>query len=173
VALTVALLAVVFVPMLIEAQRAAVNEQFQREQGGVEAPGDVYQAMRIAYPLTFLAMIGEQAVRGSASAALVAAGLLVFVAAKALKWWAIVSLGGFWTFRVITRPGAALVTSGPYRFIRHPNYVAVVGELAGVALMSAAWVAGPVSVVLFGWLILKRIAIEERALQIVQTLSKG
>ena len=52
-------------------------------------------------------------------------GLAVFAAAKLLKWWAIRSLGPYWTFRVIVVPGSSRVDSGPYRFLRHPNYIAV------------------------------------------------
>jgi methyltransferase len=57
------------------------------------------------------------------------------------------------------------VSGGPYRFLRHPNYVAVVGELVGIALMTGAWITGPISIIGFGLLTMKRIAIEERALQ--------
>ena len=53
--------------------------------------------------------------------------------------------GACWTFRVIVVPGTTLVASGPYRFMRHPNYVAVVGELVGVALMTGARVTGPLA----------------------------
>ena len=53
---------------------------------------------------------------------------------------------------------------GPYRFVRHPNYVAVVGELVSVALMTGAWLTGPVALVGFGALMMKRIAVEQRAL---------
>ena len=56
------------------------------------------------------------------------------MAAKALKWWAILTLGRFWTFRVIVVPGATLVAGGPYRWLRHPNYVGVIGELVGVGV---------------------------------------
>ena len=47
----------------------------------------------------------------------------LFILAKALKWWAILSLGRSWTFRVIVVPGDAPVASGPYAWLRHPNYV--------------------------------------------------
>jgi methyltransferase len=57
------------------------------------------------------------------------------------------------------------VTRGPYRFLRHPNYLGVIGELAGVALMSGAIVTGPLALAGFGALILKRIGVEERALR--------
>jgi len=166
------LLALVFVPMLVEARLAASNERGQLARGGIEPPGDVYAIMRLAYPGVFLAMIAEGYWRGSApvvssfvSFVIVIAGFVFFVAAKLLKWWAIVSLGDAWTFRVIVRPGVRLVATGPYRWLRHPNYVAVAGELAGVALMSGARVAGPVGAALFGALLYKRISVEERALE--------
>ena len=157
------LLALVFIPMLVEARIAAINERAQFARGGVEPAGDVYAVMRIAYPAVFLAMIVEGAWRPGHQQLL--AGVALFIAAKALKVWAISSLGDAWTFRVIVRPGAPLVGSGPYRWLRHPNYVAVVCELAGVALMSGARIAGPIGIVLFGLLMFKRISVEERALE--------
>jgi methyltransferase len=163
--LTAFILAIVFLPMSIEASRAALNERAQRQRGGIEATGDVYNIMRLAYPVAFLAMVGEQMVRGGGTGNWTVVGLGVFAAAKALKWWAILTLGAYWTFRVIVVPGAHLVTDGPYRFLRHPNYVAVVGELVGVALMAGAWITGPISTIGFGLLLMKRIAVEERALQ--------
>jgi methyltransferase len=153
----------VFAPMLIEAVRASRNERAQRARGGIEPEDDVYEVMRIAYPAAFLAMIVEGALRGAPRPAWIGAGFVLFVAAKLLKWWAILTLGDAWTFRVLVVPGAALVTRGPYRILRHPNYVGVVGELVGVALMTGAIVAGPLGIILFVALLLRRIAVEERA----------
>ena len=155
----------VFGSMLVEARRAAANEHAQRARGGLEPPGDVYGLMQIAYPVSFLAMLAEGAWRGGAPAPLLAAGTLVFAAAKALKWWAILTLGPFWTFRVIVIPGTTRVVSGPYRFVPHPNYVAVVGEFVGIALMAGARVSGPAALLVFAALLVKRIAVEERALR--------
>jgi methyltransferase len=155
---------IVFVPMLIEARRAASNERVQRERGGIEARGDVYNAMRVAYPAAFLLMIAEGALRGGAPISVATTGLVLFAAAKALKWWAILTLGESWTFRVIVVPQTLLVTDGPYHFVRHPNYVAVIGELLSVAFMTGARITGPIAVVGFGLLILRRIAVEEKAL---------
>src|SRR5579862_3862310 len=150
--------------MLVEARRAAANERAQLARGGLEAQGDVYGVMRIAYPAAFLLMIAEGAWRGAATGMFFRTGLLLFAAAKVLKWSAILALGPAWTFRVITVPRAPLVTAGPYRLFRHPNYVGVIGELAGIGLMSGALISGPIATIGFGLLILKRIAIEERAL---------
>ena len=166
----IALLAIVFAPMLVEAQRAARNERVQRARGGIEPAGDVYNVMRVAYPAVFLAMIAEgvwrsaRAVSRWATTRVAATGLMLFILAKALKWWAIVSLGRAWTFRVIVVPGDAPVASGPYAWLRHPNYVAVAFELVAVALMSGARVSGPLGTILFGALMLRRIAVEDLTL---------
>jgi methyltransferase len=171
------LLIVVFVPMLVEARRAARNERAQRARGGIEPPGDVYSVMRVAYPAAFLVMIGEGYWRHAqmvpvapaiADLRLAILGFALFVAAKALKWWAIIALGPSWTFRVVVVPGAPRVAGGPYAYLRHPNYVAVISELAAVALMSGARVSGPLATLAFGVLIMKRISVEEKALHQAQ-----
>jgi methyltransferase len=159
------LFAIVFGTMLVEARRASANERAQRARGGVEPAEDVYDSMRVAYPGAFLAMFVEGALRMPPSRATVLAGAVVFLAAKSLKWWAILSLGPFWTFRVIVVPGVPLVVRGPYRWLRHPNYVGVMGELAGVALMTGALLSGVAGIATFGWLVARRDSEEERALR--------
>jgi methyltransferase len=159
----------IFVPMLAEAARARRNERAQKVRGGVEPRDDVYNIMRIVYPAAFLAMLFEAAARpttSTGSTAIVALGLAAFAAAKIIKWAAILTLGQSWTFRVIVVPGDALVVSGPYRYLRHPNYVGVIGELVGAALMTRAVVTGPIAVIVFAILLRKRIRVEERALNI-------
>ena len=163
----IAVAVVVFGFLIVEAVRAARNERAQFERGGIEPPGDVYRAMRVAYPAAFMAMCLEGFARGQPSGAAVAAGAVLFALAKALKWWAMLSLGPAWTFRGVVVPGAERVTSGPYRMLRHPNYVGVVGELVAVALMTGARVAGPIATVVFGMLMLKRVSVENRALDAI------
>ncbi len=158
------LLFVVFASMLVEARRAASNERAQRARGGIEPRDDVYGIMSVVYPAAFLVMSAEGLIRGRPSTTLMMAGAAIFAAAKALKWWAILSLGPFWTFRVIVVPGSPMVVTGPYRWVRHPNYVGVLGELAGVATFTGALVSGTVAIVAFAGLLIKRIAVEERML---------
>ena len=160
-----AILAVIALLMLAEARLSAKNERRLRASRAVEPRDDVYRGMRLAYPGCFLAMAAEGVLRGAAAPALVAAGAVVFVGAKALKYWAIASLGPRWTFRVLVSPGAPLVTRGPYRFFRHPNYIAVIGELVGSALLFAAPITGAAGTLLFAELIRRRIRVENRALR--------
>jgi methyltransferase len=159
----VALLAVLLV-MAGEAALSAYNESVLRTRGAVEPPDDVYRAMRWAYPLGFVAMAIEGALAGPAPPNLLAFGLATLGVAKALKIAAISALGPRWTYRVLVLPGSPLVRSGPYRFVRHPNYIAVVGELIAMALIVRAPVTGTLATLGFGWLMLQRIKVEERAL---------
>lgn len=147
-----------------EAVLSAHNAAGLVARGAVDPPDDPYQMMRVAYPLTFIVMGIEGAMRGPAPEALLATGLIVFGVAKALKAWAISSLGSRWSFRVLVPPGAPPVVRGPYAFMRHPNYLAVCGGIIGVALIVGAAVTGVAAFLGFGWLMLRRIAVEDRAL---------
>jgi methyltransferase len=158
------LLLAAFVPMLVEARLSARHDRVLRATGAVEPPDDVLQWMRVAYPACFLAIVAEGWVRGSGIGPAFAAGLVLFALAKGLKYWAIATLGRRWTFRVLVPPQSSPVTGGPYRFLRHPNYAAVAGELAAMALMARAPVAGFASIAGFGALMMLRIRVEEREL---------
>lgn len=151
--------------LVAEAAISLRHERALRHRGAVEPPGDVHRWMRVAYPGSFAAMIGEALWRGLPAPPVWWAGLAIFLASKSLKFWAIRALGPLWSFRVLIVPGQALVVRGPYRFLRHPNYVAVVGELLSTALMFGSVLAGPAAVVGFGWLLKRRIAVENRALR--------
>ena len=157
-------LVAVLLVMLGEAVLAAHNERVLRAKGAVEPSGDVYATMRWAYPSCFAAMAIEGALTGPSPSQVLAAGFAVFGLSKALKLWAMSTLGVRWTFRVLVLPGHSLIERGPYALIRHPNYVAVIGELLGVALTVWAPLTGVTAVIGFGALIRRRIAVEERAL---------
>jgi len=97
-------------------------------------------------------------------AVLLAAGFAVFVFLGISFMLARAALGPRWSYRVLVLPGEPLVSSGPYAYLRHPNYLAVVGEIAGFALIVGARFAGVLSLVVFGLLMRKRIKIEENAI---------
>ena len=158
------LAAVAFIPMLLETRRSVANDRALRAAGAIEPEGDVYPLMRIAYPLGFLAMLAEGWLRGASMTPTAVSGAIVFAAAKALKYWTIGTLGGRWSFRVLVPPGSTRIVRGPYRLMRHPNYLGVAGEIAGFALLARAPVAGVLVLAIFVSLMLARIRVEERAL---------
>jgi len=147
-----------------EAALSAFNERQLRARGAIEPAGDVINTMRWAYPLSFVAIGIEGAVTGPAPREVMIYGLALFGLAKALKLWAISSLGSRWSYRVLVLPGAPLITAGPYRFLAHPNYIAVAGEIASVALIVWAPITGVLATMGFGALMIKRIRIEAAAL---------
>jgi methyltransferase len=160
-------LIVVVVVMLAEQRYSLANERALRDRGAFEPPEDVYPMMRVTYPAAFMVMAIEGALGEGAPRSWTIAGVVVFLASKALKYWAIASLGGRWTFRVLVPPDAAAtrVTSGPYSFLRHPNYVGVMGELVGMAMLVGARVTGPLATCLFGVVLWQRIRVENAALR--------
>jgi methyltransferase len=90
--------------------------------------------------------------------------LALVLMAQGLRWWCITVLGPRWNTRVVVVPGLALVAGGPYRWLRHPNYVAVVVEGVALPIVHTAWVTATVfTVVNAGWLWV-RIRCENRAL---------
>ena len=149
--------------MIAEAVLARVNERRQRARGGVEPPGDVYGLMRCAYPGAFSPDAPRD--RGEDAFAL----CRVRRPRDILLRKSIEMVGhGHARSRLDVsrhrRSGRAARWRGPYRLVRHPNYFAVVGELVGAALMTEAWIAGPVALAGFGALLARRIQVEDRAL---------
>src|ERR1041384_1714750 len=164
VSIALAALAAVIVMMLAELKRSRVNERLLRERGAVEPSGDVYRPLALVYPGLFVLMAAEGALTGPSSDVLLIAGFAVFAAAKLLKLWAITTLGRRWSYRVLVLPSGPLVATGPYAYLRHPNYAAVFGEIGGFALMVHAPATGVIALIAFAVLVRKRIAVEENAL---------
>ncbi len=108
--------------MLAELRLSLRNERRLRAAGAIEPPGDVYRAMAVLYPASFVVMAIEGAWRassasmsgdGPSSFSAAASGVVLFAASKVLKYWAIRSLGERWSFRVLVQPGRPLVRTGP------------------------------------------------------------
>ncbi len=150
---------------LLELLLSLRNARRARAAGAMEAGRGHYPVM-VAFHSLFLVSCAAEAtlVPRPFPGALGWTALGVAVAAQGLRYWAVASLGVRWNTRVLVWPGLPPVTSGPYRFLRHPNYVAVVLEMVAVPLVYGAWVTA----VLFslGNLLLLRIRIrsEEEAL---------
>ena len=166
--LLVIAIALVFGAMMFEARVSWRNERGLRARGAVEPPDDVWRPMSMVYPAAFAAMAIESAIGGGPSPQRFVVGLLIWSAAKLLKVWAVTTLGDRWSFRVLVLPGAPLIANGPYRWMRHPNYLAVIGEFAGAATMMAAPVSFVVSTVVFAEILRRRIRVEERALDMIR-----
>lgn len=90
--------------------------------------------------------------------------LAVFIVLQGLRGWTMLTLGARWTTRIIVVPGAPRIRSGPYRYISHPNYAIVVGEIALLPLALNLPVVALVFTVLNAAVLVIRVRVEERAL---------
>jgi methyltransferase len=157
-----AVIAVERVAELVVSQRHAVASL---RNGGVES-GQGHFPVMVALHVALLAgcVIEPLALHRTFIPALGYPMLAVVVAANALRWWCIFTLGQRWTARVIVIPGLPLVRSGPYRWFAHPNYVAVVIEGAALPLVGSAWITACTFTVLNAALLTVRLRCETRAL---------
>ena len=90
--------------------------------------------------------------------------LAVVLAAQSLRWWCIATLGRHWNTKIVVIPGRPLVVAGPYRWLRHPNYVAVVAEGIALPMVHTAWLTCVAFTSLNAWLLSVRIRTENAAL---------
>lgn len=154
------------VERLIELVVSARHARWAFLHGGVERGRGHFPAMVVLHAALLVAPVLEVHLAGRPFLPWLGwPALALVVAAQALRWWCISTLGPQWNTRVIVVPGMPLVRSGPYRWLHHPNYVAVVVEGIALPLVHTAWVTSLVFTVLNAWLLLgHRIPAEERAL---------
>jgi len=141
------------------------NAAWSFKQGGVESGKGHYPFMVVLHT-GFLAGCLVEAIVADRPfiPALGWSMFAVVLLAQGLRWWCIGVLGPQWNTRVIVVPGLRLVAAGPYKWIRHPNYVAVVAEGIALPLVHTAWVTAAVFLLLNIPLLTVRIRAEEAAL---------
>lgn len=150
---------------LMELRVARRNTFRLLNHGGTEVAADHYPWM-VALHTAFLASsVAEVWISGRALVPWISlAAMVVLLAAQGLRLWVLQTLGDRWTTRVIVVPGEELVESGPYRWLRHPNYLAVALEIAAIPLLHSAWLTATVFSFANFLLLGVRIRTEERAL---------
>lgn len=140
------------------------NERTLRSEGAVEYDAPGYKAIVLMHIAFFVSMIAEFFILGRSLNPYWIPLLFIFTAAQIIRYWAISSLGKYWNTRILAVPGAKPVTKGPYKYMRHPNYLAVIIEIAVIPLIFSCYVTAIVFSILNLMLLRRRITIEERAL---------
>ncbi|GAA0461679.1 isoprenylcysteine carboxyl methyltransferase family protein [Streptomyces stramineus] len=141
------------------------NARWSRARGGAPADHGHYRWMVALHTGLLVACPLEALVTGRPVPPVLAWAMFAAVlAAQALRWWCISTLGRQWNTRVIVVPGLRPVTTGPYRWLRHPNYAAVAAEGVALPLVGGAWVTALVFTLLNAWLLTVRIRCEDAAL---------
>jgi methyltransferase len=161
------LVGAVAVERTLEMALSMRNARRALARGGVEAESRRFYLLMVIAHVVFLAAAPLEVLLLDRPfippVAIVATWLVVLT--MALRYWAILTLGERWNTRVIVIPGMPAVASGPYRFVRHPNYVAVVIEVAVLPLVHCAWITALVASVANALLLAARIRHEESALE--------
>ena len=156
---------VIIIQRLIELYIAARNQRYVLAMGGREYSPEHYPLFLALHISWFIGWVYE-ATSSSQLSNIWYVWLSLFILAQGLRYWCMVSLGHFWNTRILIVPGKHRVQQGPYRFIPHPNYLAVCIELICVPLIFNAWSTAVIASLLNIVLLLGiRIPAEEKALQ--------
>ncbi|MBO8172912.1 MAG: hypothetical protein H0Z33_13615 [Bacillaceae bacterium] len=159
------LISVIILQRLLELVVARRNEKIIKSMGGYEAGKEHYKYMVLFHVAFFVSVLAEAGFRGVHVPPWWPVPFTLFILAQILRYWCIYSLGPFWNTKIMVLPGSVPVVRGPYRFLRHPNYVTVTLELLVIPLLFGL----TVSAILFplaNILLLKKVRIpaEEKAL---------
>ena len=142
------------------------NRRWSMARGGVESGAGHYPLMVALHTGLLLGAIVEVVVVDRPFLPWLgwpALGLVVL--SQALRWWCVATLGRQWCTRVVVVPGLPAVRSGPYRWLRHPNYVAVAVEGAALPLVHTAWITAVAFTAIDAVLLRTRIRTEDHALR--------
>ncbi|MBN9553860.1 MAG: hypothetical protein J0H61_04160 [Alphaproteobacteria bacterium] len=136
------------------------NTQKLKARGGIEAGEGHYRFMVLLHMAWLMAVLWLI----PAPVVIHWGWLALYLVLQALRVWVIASLGPYWTTRIITVPGEALVRRGPYRFVRHPNYMIVAGEILVLPLVFGEILVAVVFSIANAAMLVWRIRAEEAAL---------
>lgn len=162
------LVAAVGVERLVELVVSQRHIAWAMERGGVELGRSHYPAMVMIHVGLLVGSVVEVVVLGRAFFPWLGwPALGGVVLAQGLRWWCIATLGQQWNTRIVVVPGAGRVTTGPYRWLRHPNYVAVAVEGVCLPLVHTAWITATTFTVANAWVMRQRVTAENRALALL------
>ncbi len=160
-----ALVSIVAVERFIELVVSKRNLRWSREHGGVEFGHSHYPFMVALHVFLLVGCLIEVWVWQRPLIPVLSITMLALVAgSQALRWWCIATLGRRWNTLVVIVPGMPKVTGGPYRWLAHPNYLAVVIEGIALPMVGFAWVTAVIFTILNIPLLMIRLRVENTAL---------
>lgn len=157
-------LAVIVFQRMVELSISARNSRHLKRRGAREHGRWHFPLLVVVHVLYPLLLAAEVVGLGAQPGPWWPLWLGLWLAAQALRFSAIRELGEYWNVRILVVPGAPLVRTGPYRWLRHPNYVAVVIELLAGSMLFGAWRTALLISALNAIALTIRIRAEERAL---------
>jgi methyltransferase len=161
-AILISFLALQRIGELLLAER---NRRWARTRGGVEFGTGHYPVVVLIHVLFYVSLVVEWLLGPRSWSDLWPVWLGLLIASQILRAWVILSLGRFWNTRIIVIPGENPVARGPYRFVRHPNYVVVMAEMLAIPMLCGAYFTAGIFSLANAWILSRRIPEEERALE--------
>lgn len=159
------IISIIVLQRLIELFVARRNEKWMRSQGAFEVGATHYPIMVTMHITFFIAILLEVVVLERILSPFWILLLGIFLIMQTARIWCLRSLGKFWNTKIIILPGAAVVRRGPYRWVRHPNYLIVTIELLVLPLLFGAYFTAILYSLLNAWMLSVRIPAEEKALK--------
>jgi methyltransferase len=158
-------ISVVIVQRLIELIIAKRNAIFMKAQGAIEIGREHYKWIVLVHIFLFLSLIIEVVGWDKSRPEAWWIPFGIFLIAQGLRVWCIASLGRYWNTRIFVLPGMEIVSKGPYRWMRHPNYAVVITEILVIPLIFGAYATAIIaSAANLAVLLAFRIPAEEQAL---------
>ncbi|GAB3805158.1 isoprenylcysteine carboxyl methyltransferase family protein [Virgibacillus kimchii] len=154
----------IIIQRLIELKIAGRNEKWMKEKGAIEIGKEHYKWFILIHSLFFFSILIEIILRNVSAVQLNYVLFILFLLTQVVRIWCISSLGKFWNTKIIVLPGYPLVKKGPYKYVKHPNYIIVGVELFIIPLLFGAYVTAVIFPILHILLLRIRIPCEEKAL---------
>lgn len=167
------LFAFLIIQRLTELVIAKRNERWMKAHGAYEVGEKHYKRIVALHVLFLLSLLIEVQRFGSEEPGWWPLPFAVFMMAQVIRFWALCSLGRFWNTKILVLPGANVVERGPYRFLRHPNYIIVATEILTIPLIFGAYVTAFLFTGLNILVLSVRIRQEEKALREVTNYSNS
>ncbi len=152
---------------ILELVLARRNESTVRKMGAIESDAGGYKFIVLMHAAFFLSLVSEYLLLGRTLNEHWPVLIVIFLLTQALRYWSIMSLGIYWNTKVFVVPGNPIIRKGPYRYLKHPNYLAVAIEIAVIPLIFSCYITSAVFSLLNLLVLRRRIRIEDTALQAV------
>ncbi|MBM7552517.1 isoprenylcysteine carboxyl methyltransferase family protein [Thalassobacillus pellis] len=159
------LLMFIVLQRILELIIAKSNKEWAMKQGGVEIGEEHYKWFILVHGAFFIMLIIESYLSFTGWTTIKTILLCIFLSFQVLRVWCLVSLGRYWNTRIIVIPGHTLVNKGPYKYLKHPNYLIVLGEFIVIPLIFQAYATAIIFPALHLLLMGIRIPAEEKALE--------
>jgi len=159
-------LSIVIIQRISELFLSNKHEIYLKSQGGIEYDKKGYKYIVVMHNLFFISLVLEFIFLKRVLNQYWEILIIIFILTQFLRYWAIISLGNRWNTKILVLPDSNLVKAGPYKYLKHPNYIAVIIELAVIPILFSCYYTTIVFSILNLIVLNRRIRIEEEALNI-------